>query len=494
MFFFVKGLTAVFLFLSFSAVSQPSTDIRRLTLPECIDIAITNNISVRQSELNVRQDQVALEQSKADLLPSINGNTNFSYNVGRTINQFTNEYVNQPVRQQNMGITADVVIFNSFRKLNTIKRNRRNLASSEYGLAAQKNDITLDVLQAYTQILLNEELLRNAEFTNRTTQSQLERTRRLVDAGSLPIANVLQLEAQQATDELTIINAENNLELAILNLKQIMQIPENEPIEIADLEGEVPELISLPETAEEVYSQAVATLPQINQATEDIAAARYNISIAKADYYPRVSVSAGIFSQYSSIAPDSIPRTGTDNVIRVLPTGDFLLIPDGFPDIPAGTRVPVFTETEFPSELTGNTYFNQLDFNYRRFAQISLNIPIFNNWQVRTNVANAQIGLENARLNELNQRNLLRQTIEQVFLDVKSNAKQFQAAERRVVQLQRAFQDTERRYQAQAVDIYAYNQAQNDLTAAEADVLQAKYNYLLSLKVLGFYQGKPLTY
>jgi outer membrane protein len=492
--FFVNGLTAVFLFFSLPALSQPSANVRELTLPECIDIAITNNISVRQSELNVRQDQVALEQSKADLLPSINGNTNFSYNVGRTINQFTNEYVNQPVRQQNMGVTANVVLFNGFRKLNTIKRNRRSLASSESGLAAQKNDITLDVLQAYTQILLNEELLRNAQFTNRTTQSQLERTRRLVDAGSLPIANVLQLEAQQATDELTIINAENNLELAILNLKQILQIPESELIEIADLDGEVPELVSLPESAEDVYAQAVATLPQINQAAEDIAAAQYDISIAKADFFPTISLSAGIFSQYSSIAPDSIPRSGTDNVLRVLPTGDFLLVPDGLPGFPAGTRVPVLTEVEFPSELTNNTYVNQLDFNYRRFAQISLNIPIFNNWQVRTNVANAQIGLENARLNELNQRNLLRQTIEQVILDVRSNAKQYQAAQRRVAQLQRAFEDTERRYQAQAVDIYAYNQAQNNLTAAEADVLQAKYNYLLSLKVLDFYQGKPLTF
>ena len=144
--------------------------------------------------------------------------------------------------------------------------------------------------------------------------------------------------------------------------------------------------------------------------------------------------------------------------------------------------------------MTDNTYLNQLDFNYQRFLQLSLNIPIFNNWQVRSNVANAQISLENAQLNELNQQNLLRQTIEQVYLNVRANAQQYQAAERRVIQFQRAFQDTERRYQAQAIDVYAYNQAQNDLTAAEADALQAKYNYLLSLKVLDFYMGIPLTF
>lgn len=493
--FFGKGLWVFLLLYSYRLAAQDSSalEVRKLTLTECIDIAIADNILVRQSELDVVADRVSLEQSKADLFPSLNANTGFTYSVGRTINQFTNEYVDQPVSQQNISLTADLVVFNSFRKLKTIKRNQRNLESSQYGLEAQKNDITLDVVQAYTQILLNRELLRNAEFTVRSTRSQLERTQRLVDAGSLPIANVLQLEAQQATDELNIVNAENNLELALLNLKQLLQIPDDQEINIADVEADVPEAMLLPSSPEEIYLQAVNTLPRIKQAEEQIAAAQYNIGIAKANFYPSLSVSGIIFSQYSSI-PAPIPAAGAENITQVVGTNNFLLAPAGIPGLDPGTRVPVFQEVEFPSEFADNTYFNQLDFNFRRVLQVNLNIPIFNNWQVRSNVSNAQIGLENARLTELNQRNLLRQTIEQVYLDVKSSAKQYQAAQRRVTQLQRAFQDTERRYQAQAIDVYAYNQAQNDLSAAEADALQAKYNYLLSLKVLDFYQGKPLTF
>ncbi|MEM6843236.1 MAG: TolC family protein [Bacteroidota bacterium] len=476
------------------AQANLSAKSRQLSLQECVDLAIKNNITVRTTELNVLQSRVALEQSKADLLPSLNANSNFQYNVGRTINPFTNEYVSQPIRQQNLSISADLLLFNGFRKLKTIKQNKLNLLSNEYGLEAQKNDVILNVVEAYVQILLNQELLRNAQFTAQSTQSQLERTRRLVEAGSLPIGNVLQLESQQATDELNIITATNNLALAQLQLEQLLLIPENESFSIVEPTFDLPDSTELPSSAYQVYQQSVAKLPQIKQVQAEVDAAQYGISIAKAGFYPRLNLSGGLFSQYSSVAPDQIPASGSDNIPTVLPTGDFLVVPNNVPGLTPGDRLPVFTEQNLPKDFTDNTYLNQLDFNYQRFLQLSLNIPIFNNWRVRSDVANARISLENAQLNELNQQNVLRQTIEQVYLNVRANAQQYQAAERRVTQFQRAFQDTERRYQAQAIDVYAYNQAQNDLTAAEADALQARYNYLLSLKVLDFYLGKPLTF
>ncbi|MEM8966333.1 MAG: TolC family protein [Bacteroidota bacterium] len=476
------------------AQTKSSNEPRQLSLQECVDLAIKNNITVRTTALNVLQDQVALEQSKADLLPSLNAGTNFQYNVGRTINPFTNEFVSQPIRQQSLSLTANVELFNGFRKLKTIKRNKLNLLGSQYGLETQKNEVTLDVVEAYVQILLNQELLRNAQFTAQSTQSQLERTQRLVEAGSLPVGNVLQLESQRATDELNIISATNNLALAQLQLQQLLLIPEDESISIIDPIFDLPDSTDLPTSAYEVYQQTVTNLPQIKQAQAQVDAAQYGIAVAKAGFYPRLSLSGGLFSQYSSVAPDQIPVSGSENVPTILPTGDFLVVPNNVPGLTPGDRIPIFTEQDLPRDVTDNTYLNQLDFNYQRFLQLSLNIPIFNNWQVRSNVANAQISLENAQLNELNQQNLLRQTIEQVYLNVRANAQQYQAAERRVIQFQRAFQDTERRYQAQAIDVYAYNQAQNDLTAAEADALQAKYNYLLSLKVLDFYMGKPLTF
>jgi len=494
----LKTLTLIlFTFLAAPVFSQtdPAEDVLVLSLQESIDRAIKNNINVRQTELQVLGSQVALTQSKADFAPSLNANTSVSYSVGRTINQFSNEYVDQPVQQQNMGLTTNLPLFTGLQRLNTLKQNRVDLQGNQYNLEASKDQVTLNVIQAYTQILFNLELLETAELQRRTSELQLQRTEKLVEAGSLPVANRLQLEAQLASDELNVVNAENDLELARLNLKQLMQLPESQAIEIVIPQLPDPSLDILPPSAAAVYEDAVQQWAGIQGTALQVESARYGLAIAKGGYYPSISLSAGIFSQYSSIAPDQIPRAGTDNITRVIPTGDFLEVPGGLiPDVPDGTRIPVFTERQIPTEFTENTYLNQLDFNLRRFVSIDMRIPIFNNWQVRSGVANARLNLESARLEEINQRNQLRQTIEQVYLDAKVAAKSYAANLRRVASLDEAFRNTETRYRVGAIDAVDFNQAQNELNQAESDLIRAKYNYIFSLKVLDFYQGRPLEF
>ena len=465
----------------------------RFTLPECIDYAVKNNLSVRQSQWGVVSGEIALQQSKLDLLPSLNANTNLSYSVGRTIDQFTNLYTEAPVRQQDMGLSARVSLFNGLKRLNTIKRNKNNVEVSSLDLEATKNNITLDVITAYTQILLNTELLETANIQLLTTQSQLKRTRRLVEAGSLPRADALQLDAQVAQGETAIVDAENNLALAKLQLKQILQVPADQELTVTTPEVAVPEVTDLPASAEAVYEIAVSTLPAIRSADLQINSAERDIAIARADYYPSISLVGALGSSYSSVAPSQIPEAGSENEQVVQPIG-FFTLPANLGDVPAGTQIPVSTVQERPLAFTENTYLNQLDFNLRRFVQLSLDIPIFNNWQVRSNVANTKIGLENARLNALNQRNVVRQNIEQAYLDAKSAAKSYAATQRQVAALQEAFKNTEVRYQAGAIDAVDYNQAKNELNSAESDLVRTKYNYVFSLKVLDFYQNKPLDF
>ena len=484
-----------FLLISQSALAQTGdepTDFQ-FTLSESIDYAIKNNLSVRQSQWNVLSSEVALRQAKLDLIPSLNANTSLSYSVGRTINQFTNDYTETPVRQQDMGVSAQVTLFNGLKKLNTIKRNRNNVAVSGLDLEATKDNITLDVITAYTQILLNTELLETAKFQLLTTQSQLERTRRLVEAGSLPQADVLQLDAQLAQGETAVVDAENNLALAQLQLKQLLQIPADQSLEVTTPEVEIPETQLLPASAEAVYAEAVATLPAIRSADLQLNSAEYDIAIAKADYYPSLSLLGALGSSYSSVAPSQIPKSGVDNKTVQRPIG-FFILPSDLGGGPGGTQIPVLTEIQEPLELTENTYLNQLDFNFRRYVSLSLNIPIFNNWQVRSNAAYAKIGLENARIDALNQRNVVRQNIEQAYLDAKSAAKSYTANQRQVASLQEAFKNTEVRYQAGAIDAVDYNQAKNQLNSAESDLVRTKYNYVFSLKVLDFYQNKPLDF
>jgi outer membrane protein len=463
-------LSLVFIFFAATAFSQAGgeDDPLVLSLQESIDRAIKNNIAVRQTELQVLGSQVALTQSKAEMLPAFNATTGISYSVGRTINQFSNEYVDQPVRQQNMSLRSQLTLFNGLQRLNTIRQNRIDLQGSQYNLEAGKDQVTLNVIQAYTQILFNIELLETAR---------------------------LQLEAQQAGDELTVINAENELELARLNLKQLLQLPATQELELITPELPEPDPEALPPSAGEIYADALASWPALQGAELQVSSARYGLEIARGGYYPSLSLSAGIFSQYSSIAPDQIPRAGTDNIVRVIPTGDFLQVPDGLiPDIPDGTRIPVLTERQIPQEFTENTYLNQLDFNLRRFISLDMSIPIFNNWRVRSNVANARINLESARLEVLDQRNQLRQTIEQVYLDARSAAKSYVANARQVASLQEAFRNTETRYQLGAIDAVDYNQARNELNQAQSDLVRARYNYIFNLKVLDFYQGRPLDF
>ncbi len=483
------------LLMSVSALAQSSDPppALRFTLSECVDYAVKNNLLVRQSGWDVVQSEVALQQSKADLLPSVNASTSVSYSVGRTINQFTNDYVEAPVRQQDLGVTAQVPLFSGLRRLNTIKRNRVGVGVSELDLAATKNDVTLDVIAAYTQILLNIELLETTQFQQRTVQSQLQRSQRLVEAGSLPQADALQFDAQLSQREVSVVDAENNLALAQLRLKQLLQIPAEQSLEVVIPEVDVPEEAQLPASAEAVYDQAVVNLPAIRSADQQITRAEYDIAIARADYYPSLSLVGGLGSNYSSLAPPVIPQAGTENRVVERPIG-FLRSPVNLGGIPAGDPIPVITNIEEPVQTTENTYLNQLDFNLRRFVQLRLDIPIFNNWQVRSNVANAKIQLENVQINALSQRNVVRQNIEQAYLDAKSAAKSYTATQRQVASLQEAFKNTEARYQAGAIDAVDYNQAQNDLNGAESDLVRTKYNYVFSLKVLDFYQGKPLNF
>ncbi len=483
------------LLMSVSALAQLSDppETLRFTLAECVDYAVKNNLSVRQSGWDVVQSEVAFQQSKADLLPSVNASTNVSYSVGRTLNEFTYDFVEAPVQQQGLSLTAQVTLFNGLQRINTIKRNRIGVGVSELNLEATKNDVTLDVISAYTRILLNRELLETSQFQQRTVQSQLQRSQRLVEAGSLPQADALQFDAQLAQREVSVVDAENNLALAHLQLKQLLQIPAEQTLEVIIPEVEVPEVALLPASAEAVFDEAAANLPAIRSADQQIAGAAYGIAIARADYYPSLSLAGGLASSYSSLAPPVIPQAGTETRVIERPNG-FFRSPIALGAIPAGEPIPVLTNTEVPIQTTENTYLNQLDFNLRRFVQLSLNIPIFNNWRVRSSVANAKIDLENARINALSQRNVVRQNIEQAYLDAKSNAKSYTATQRQVASLQEAFKNTEARYQAGAIDAVDYNQAQNDLNGAESDLVRTKYNYVFSLKVLDFYQGKPLNF
>ena len=188
------------------------------TLPQCIAYAQEHNISIKQSKLSQDLAEVNYLQSKLNVLPTLNGNASHSYNFGRTIDPFTNEFATDKVLSQNFSLSSGFLLFNGFQNYNTIQEQKFNMLAAKQDLEKMKNDISLGIANAYLQILFAEDLVFNAQGQLSITKLQVERTKKLVEAGSISKSMQFDIEAQSATEELNLVNAENQLTMAYLNL------------------------------------------------------------------------------------------------------------------------------------------------------------------------------------------------------------------------------------------------------------------------------------
>jgi outer membrane protein len=468
----------------FGAMAQQASQTpTRWTLEECLDYARQHNLQVKQSELGLLSSKIELDRSKADLYPTLNAGGSYSYSVGRSIDPVTNGVVDEPLGQQSTFINTGVTLFNGFAKQNTIKQNKTAFKANEFELAATKNNISLQIVTAYTNILFNRELLANAEARLRATRLQMERTQKQVEVGALAQASLFEIEAQGASDELAVTNASNSLELAKLNLKQLLQLPASQSVEIVDPELELEEVKEYPVSAEEVYDVAEDTQPAINAADTRVISSQYGLRAAKGYLLPSISAQAGINTAYASLSrPLPIPGTEREEVVPV-----------GFYLDENNAQQPVYIVDDV-SDYEELDYFGQLDYNLRRYAQVSLNIPIFNGFQTRSAVSRARITQDRAQLEAQITRQQLRQTIEQAAQDVKAAALTYRSTENQVRSLREAFRSAEQRFNLGAANAVDYNIAKTNLDVAESNFIRAKYDYIFKTKILDFYLNKPLSF
>lgn len=420
------------------------------TLEECIEYAAQHNLQVKQSELDLLSSKVEVIRSKAALYPTLNSGAAFRYSVGRTIEPTTNEVVDAPITTHNYYLQSGVDLFNGFSKQNQIKQNKAAFQANEFELAAQKNEIALQIVTAYTNILFNRELLENAEAQLRASELQRDRTARQVEVGALAQASLYEIEAQVASNELAVTNAYNNLQLAQLNLKQLLQLPAQQPFEIVMPEVEIETAQEYPVSAEEVYDIAEDTQPIVLAADTRIKSREFGLQAAKGNLWPSLSAQANFGSNYSSFKPPYLPE-----------------------DI---------------------SYLDYLDFNMQRSVGLSLNIPIFNGLNAQTAVSRARIAQEGAGLQAKIVRQQLRQTIEQAALDVKSAALTYRSNLNQVRSLREAFRSVEQRFNLGASNAVDYNVAKTNLEVAESNLIRAKYDYVFKNKILDFYLNKPLSF
>jgi outer membrane protein len=444
------------------------------TLQQCIEHAMKNNLQVRIAILNNELNQANLKQSRANVLPNLNFGANNTYNFGKTIDRFTNQFANTRVQSINLGLQTQWNLFNGLQNYHTIKQNEINLMTGKYDIDRTKNDVSLNIANAFLQIVLARELVNITQNQVNTTNTQLTRIKKLVDAGALPKFNQYDVESQLSSEELNVVNAQNQLNIANLNLALLLNL---NPEEFSISKPEVPNPNDLPLnfTAQQIYTSALNNQPIIKSAENQVLSAEKGVKIAKSAISPSLVFSGSLGTGYSGLAQQIAGYDSTIATIGYTAVGD-----------------KVYSLFVNPV-LEKSPYGTQFKDNFNRSLGLTLNIPLFNNLQTHTAITRAKINVESARLQLLQTKLDLQRTILQAYTDANGALKKFNATEKSVIALKESFKYVEQRYNVGAANSVDYNTQKNNVTNAEAQLLQAKYEYIFKAKVLDFYLGKAIV-
>jgi outer membrane protein len=474
-----KVLLSIVLLIACGSILKAQESSRQWSLQECVNVALENNLRVKRSIYGVQNYRTYQTQAIGAFLPTLNGGGSYNWNYGRALNPVTNLYVNRNTNTINLQASSGITIFNGLRLQNSLRQTMKDVDASNADLAKAKNDVILNVVTYYINVIGNKELLENANYQLNSSQQVLDRIKKQVDAGAVSMSNQLNQEAQVATNEVNAVNQENALNLSLLQLKQVMQLPASTPLDV-----EIPELepgdLVLSLTPEDIYQLALVNMPEIKSANLKVESAQFALKANKGSYYPRISFNLFAQSNYSSAS--DIPRSRPD--------GTMINTPIGFVST---TGDVVYTQTP-GSEVYTNGYGrrDQLKDNLYKGFGFQANIPILNGLQTRTNVQRAAISKELAEITVKETENTLRQSIETAYNDASAAAKTYGSSLKQVAAQQEAYRMNKQRLESGALNIIDYQISENDLFRAKSDLTRAKYNFIFKTKVLDFYQGKQI--
>tara|TARA_Y100000768_G_C23983849_1_gene687536 strand:+ start:1020 stop:2462 length:1443 start_codon:yes stop_codon:yes gene_type:complete len=457
-----------------------------LDLEECIEIALENNLQLKRSIINEQLQKVGYNQSLLQQAPTLNVFSNYGNNYGRSIDPTTNTFISNNSNFSGISASSNMNLFSGFSVRNNIKRSKALLEKSVFDLENTKNNVMLSVVSAYLNVLLNTERLDNARFQLQSTQEQLNRTNKLVDAGSIAITNKLNLEAQLAGDELALIQQENNYRLTILQLKQLLLLETQKEIKIIKPVVELSPSTVIDSDPNEIFNLAVSLLPEIKSAEKNAQSSLYDLRISRSGRYPSISVSSNFSSNYSSFA--NREREFYDG-FSMQPTTIGFLTNNPLETVSSLSLVPnvVGSDKDF-------TILEQWKDYLSKSLSFSISIPIFNRYQTSANIKRAKLNKEIADIGVIEARNQVRQTIETSFNDALAASKSYSASQKQVRALEESFRIIKSQYNLGSVNYTEYQISNNNLVRATNDLLSSKYDYIFKLKVLDFYQGKKLTF
>jgi len=442
----MKKLILIFcLIITWSGSDAKAQQDNIWTLEECISHAFEQNIQVRQSKLSNQRFELYAGQAKAQQLPSVNGSIAQNFNWAKS--DATGESGLSGSNNTSYSVSSGVTIFNASKLTNLIKQAELDIEGGNYSLETTKEVISINILNAYVRILYAEEQVKNSEKQIESTESQLNLAAERLAMQVISQSDYAQVRSQLSSERLTLANAESQLAIAKVNLMQLIELPVTADFEIAqpDLsqsinQNRVPDVKS-------VYETALGIKPQVKNAEVSREIAALDEKIAKAGYYPVLSASAGLNTGYN-----------------------------------------------FTGSLTENDpYFDQLNDGIRPSLGFSLSIPIYQRKQIKTSVAFAKIGYEDALLNETDTKNELRKNIEQACQDVTSAQVEYEASIENYKATLESTDLSDEKFRQGMINSVEYLVSKTNLIVAESQLLQSKYNLIFSYKVLDFYTGIPLA-
>jgi outer membrane protein len=436
--------------LAFLMVSNTIFAQNKWSLEKCIEAALKNNLNVQRAVLSAELAEANYLNQKGQFLPTVNGFLQTDLNFGRTIDPFTNTFATDEVRSDAYGVQGNWVLFNGLQRYNGYKQQQFEAMASKFDADKIRNDISLSVAQSFLQIVFNKELLKVAKEQVALTKQQAERTEKMVNAGSLPKGNLMDIQAQMAQEELNEVNVNNNLELAYLQLLILMRMDTIQDFEI-DVPGiDVSTLGAIGATPSFVYLKALDILPEVKSAEYRLQGSEKSLNNARGRLSPTLSFRGSVGSGFSGKNID-----------------------------------PVTLETK--------PFGQQVSDNFNQSIGFSLAIPIFNSLNTHSAVQRAKVDRE-MKQNQIDQvKYQINETVKRAYFDAQAARKKYMANDKAVAAMRESYKYAEKRYEVGMMNAVEFNQSKNNLIRAESDLLQAKYDYVFKNMILDFYQGIPLT-
>ena len=415
-----------------------------LTLQDAVDMAVERNINIKQSELNQKNSELNRSDAIGNFLPSISASANHQWNIGRGVNVTTNIIEEVSTQFSSGNLNIGLPIYSGSRNVYQLHRANLEILASKYQLEDIKDDIKLFVANSYLQIMFNSEILKVQQSQLEITKAELKRTKDLIETGIFSPRQIYEIEASLASQEQNVVQAENNLRDAKLNLAQLLLIDDYESFDIAYEDFSIPFSDILDRNPKEILEKSLTFRNDIKLAETNISIAEKDIKISKSLRLPSIT------SFYSW-----------------------------------NTRISYL-------DLTPN-FEDQFNLNKGQTYGLALNIPIFQGNAIKNNIERTKVNLQRLEYQYDQEKLNLENTINQAYFDLIGAIKLYEASNKTVMSLQSAFEDASDQFLIGSLNSFDFIQSKQRYETALSENVRAKFDYIFRLKVLEFYFGLPLT-